>query len=153
MSTSVAPQHGDNKAYASAEVADAAKMATAQFSELLQHPPVSRGGSALVEAAAMTAPMLRQGDHLLLASDGIQSSDLTGDFHDVDLSPAGVAKLLDRLHMAGLLPDLGGVEVDMPLLLAHPGGTDLSQEREAEIRRFWETWATRTGATLKLANS
>jgi hypothetical protein len=147
MTTSVAPTHR-NPIYAPREVAAAVSTASRQFSELLAHPPVKRAGSAIAESAAVAARGLHRGDHLLLATDGIQSSDLLGDFHRVDLSPDGIRALLTKLSRAGLMPNLEGVTVSMPLLLIHPGGTSMSTAREARVRRFWEVWANHAGATL-----
>ena len=145
--TSVAPEHPHNAAYGPGEVVRAVAMASAQFSQMLLHPPVHRSGSAILEAVASLAPELRRRDHLLIASDGIQASDLV-DFHTADLSPAGTKALLGRLREAQLLPDLKGVRVEMPLLLAHPGGTHLTQRQEAQIRTFWKAWARAAGTQL-----
>jgi hypothetical protein len=144
------PSHRDNPVYAPGEIARAVATATGQFAALMAHPGVSAHGSAIVESAAVVAPNLHRGDRLLMTTDGFQSSDLVGDFHDADLSDAGIAKLLDKIEQARLLPDLSGVTVQMPLLLFHPGGTSFSQVDQSEIRSFWIAWAHRTHAKLDL---
>lgn len=143
----VGPMH-DNPVYAPGEISRAVGVATTQFDRLMREPPVTEGGSAIVEAAAVAAAALRKRDRLLLATDGLQTSDLTGDFLDADLSAAGIERLLDRIEGAHLLPDLEGVTVWMPLLLAHPDGLDITQKQAARIRQFWIAWAKRAGATL-----
>lgn len=142
----VGPAH-ENPIYAPSEIARAVETASGEFDAVLRSPPVRAKGSAIVEACAVAARKLRRGDRLLVVSDGLQRSDLTGSFYRVDLSPPAIEALLDRIDEAGLLPDLSGVTVSMPHLLAHPGGLGLGQAREQAVRRFWAAWVAQTGAT------
>lgn len=146
LQTNVAPENPDNPAYADAEVAQAVERAKQGFGDLLVDPDLSYRGSPIVEAAARAARLTHRGDRLLIVSDGIQASDLTGDFHDVDLSDTGIGRLLDRIEAAELLPDLSGVTVHMPVLLIHPGGIGLDTAKQAQVRAFWVAWARRTNA-------
>ncbi|MBE2318340.1 hypothetical protein DVA67_020330 [Solirubrobacter sp. CPCC 204708] len=144
-------EHRDSPDYAPGEITENVNVARTDFESMMTDPPVSARGSALVEAAVVAADVLAPGDRLTILSDGIQTSETVGDFHDVDLSEAGITALLDRLEQAGLLADLQNVTVEMPLLLYHPGGLNMSAERQAAIRRFWQRWAERAGARLDLS--
>jgi hypothetical protein len=141
-------EHRDSPDFAPGEIRANVEAATQDFEALMIHPRLANDGSALVEAAVVAADVLQPGDRLSILSDGIQSSPTIGDFHEIDLSDAGIDALLDRLQQSGLLADLHGVVVEMPLLLFHPGGLHMRAERQADIRRFWERWAQRAGARL-----
>lgn len=142
------PEHRDSPDFAPGEIRANVDAATADVGALLDKPPVRDGGSALVEAAVVAADVLEPGDRLLMLTDGIQFSPAAGDFHDVDLSAAGITTLLDKLEQNDLLADLEGVEIEIPLLLFHPGGLDMDAEQQVGIREFWTAWASRTGGEL-----
>jgi hypothetical protein len=118
------------------------------FEEVLAEPAIGQNGSALIEAALVAAPNLQPGDELMYLSDGIQNNSTTGDFHYVNLSPAGISQLLDRLAREHLLANLRGVHVVFPFLLYHPGGLHMAHSQEVAIRMFWEAWASRCGASI-----
>lgn len=144
--TSVAPDTPNDDIIAPAEVQGYVRRAREDLRLVLADPPVKGGGSAIAEATVQCARVLRSGDRLLLLTDGIQNSPLTGDFHTADLAGAGIERLLDELAGADLLPDLAGVSVEAPLLIAHRGGTTISGDRQQQIVNFWRAWARRTGA-------
>jgi hypothetical protein len=148
LETTVGPENPDNPAYAPAEIAQAVEVAKQSFGDLLVDPNLSHRGSPIVEATSQAGRLTHRGDKLLIVSDGIQASELTGDFHDIDLSDEGVEKLLDKLDAKHLIPDLTGVAVSMPVLLIHPGGIGLDEPRQERVRAFWAAWAKRTGANF-----
>jgi hypothetical protein len=141
--TSVAP---DSKDDPQTEVAQHVARAAEGLRRALADPPVRTGASAIAEAGLQCADVLDPGDRLVVLSDGIQNSPFTGDFHDVDLSDPGIARLLERLGKNHLLPDLEGVRVALPLLIQHAGGTTIDAGRQQQIGRFWDAWVERTGA-------
>jgi hypothetical protein len=145
--TSVKPDHPGDSTLAPGEVRGYVATATEGLRRALVDPPVSGGGSAIAEATLQCAKVLRGGDRLQLLSDGIQSSPQTGDFHDVDLSAAGIDGLLSTLEGRGLLPDLRGVRVEAPLLIQHTAGTNIPEDRQQQIVGFWRAWAVRVHAT------
>jgi hypothetical protein len=142
------PQDRGNPDVAAADVNAKVYTATADVSHELAHPTVKVGGSALVEAAAVAAKLLKPGDKLLFETDGVENSAAGGNFYSMDLSDAAIQRLLDRLERENLLPSLAGVEVDMPFLLYHEGGMHGNVTREHQIQRFWVAWAARDGARL-----
>jgi hypothetical protein len=119
--------------------------ADAELEERMADPTIRERGSGLLEAATEAAKSLHPGDRLLFLSDGLQ---WTPHLHlqQLDLIPGEIATLLDELEAEGLVPDLGGVEIEFPYLLFHPGGLD--DEEARQIISFWEEWAARAGATI-----
>lgn len=142
-------EHRNSPDFAPGEIKQNVDAATEDVEKLLANPPVSKGGSALIEAGLVAGQVLKPGDVLLWLSDGVQNSRAVGNFHRLDLSDAGIQRLLEELEQQGLLADLEGVHVEIPLLLYHPGGMNMSAERQVQIRRFWEAWAERCGAILR----
>jgi hypothetical protein len=140
--------HRNSPDYAPGEIQANVEAASKNVLALLEHPPVRAGGSALIEAAVVAGMVLKPGDWLQFLSDGIENSSTVGDFHSLDLSAAGIQRLLNRLATEGLLAHLAGVRVEMPLLLYHPGGLRMDAERQIQIADFWQAWAKRCGATL-----
>jgi hypothetical protein len=126
----------------------AVREARRKFETVLSEPAVGQPGSALLEAAVVAARELKPGDELLYLSDGIQNSPTIGNFLTANLSRSARESLLDRLERAKLIPNLEGIPIGFPYLLYHPnrGGLEragANQEREVDIRTFWEEWATR----------
>jgi hypothetical protein len=144
--TSVAPDEGSDAPERDVEtyVAQAAE----GLRQALIDPPVAGGGSALVEAALQCAKVVGPGDRMLLLSDGLQFSDVTGSFSKADLTDAGIRRMLDMLEGEGLRAQLEGVEIFAPLLLAHPGGTGIPAPQQRRIAAFWSAWAVWTGGSL-----
>ena len=142
------PEDRDSPDLAPVQVKRNVDAATNDVAQKLDHPDAGVSGSALIEAASVAAKLLKPGDKLLCLTDGVQNSPLTGDFSTIDLSDAGISRLLTRLRTQNLLPGMAGVEVRMPFLLYHPGGMNMDIERQHQIQRFWSAWAARVGATL-----
>lgn len=143
------PEHV-GKPLAKGDVERRVQLATSQLSQLLAEPAVDQKGSALVEAATVAADVLEPGDRLLFLSDGLQWSPTVGHLQEMELTPAVIANLMDKLEGLGLLPDLEGVRIEFPFLLLHPGGLPGGEEETVRIKEFWEVWADETGAELVL---
>lgn len=144
------PEHRDSPDLAPGEIQASVAAASRDVGQMLAHPPAHRGGSALVEGAVVAGRVLQPGDVLQFLSDGMQNSAATGSFYRRDLSPSGIRQLLDTLQQQGLIAHLDGVQVVMPLVLYHPGGTGTSAPRQTQVTNFWRAWAARAGATLTL---
>jgi len=127
--------------------------ATATIEELLDDPPVRQRGSGLVEAASVASEHMRPGDRLLFLSDGLQWSDAGGHLMRMELTPATIARQMQKLREADLLPDLKGVDVDFPLLLFHPESYHGNVVSATKIREYWEDWAEQTGARLTIGTT
>ena len=140
--------HKDSPDLAPVDIKRKVDAATADVSAQLAHPKVGVSGSALLEGASVAAKGLKPGDKLLWLTDGVQNSPAVGDFTQIDLSDEAIARLLNDLQRKHLLPSLTGVEVQMPFLLYHPGGMRMRVERQQQIQKFWQAWATRVGAHL-----
>lgn len=124
---------------------------TAQFASILEDPGPARG-SALIEGAYVGGSNLQEGDTLLILTDGIENSNAFGDMHELDLTPAGVERLLDRVEAAGMMPDLRGQKLVMPMLLVHRDGIGMTAEKLAQVRQFWRAYAERAGTQISAEN-
>jgi hypothetical protein len=148
MFASLAAAHPDQSLYAPGERDQQVAIATAQLSQMLQHPPVENRFTALLEALDVVAPALHPGSTCLVLSDGIQNSPVAS-FYRGDLSATGIQRLLTQLSTRNLLPTLTGVTVEFPLALYDgPGGAGVSAQRQSKIEAFWQAWAAKTGARL-----
>lgn len=145
--TSVAPQSDRDALKAPVEIRTRVESAVTDFESYLDNPPIEGNESALVEAAVAAGRVLEEGDELLLLSDGYQNSPATGRIKKLDLTTAKIELILDRLEASGLLADLRGVEISYPLMLFHPGGTEVGASA-IRVRQFWDAWIARTGADL-----
>ena len=125
--------------------------AAAQLSSVAAGARDLHGASELVEAIAQVAAATRPGDEILLLSDAVQNSALTGDFtrHATELDAAGIDRILGRLASSRLLPDLRGRRVRIPYALYRSDGPmHMGAARKAAVQVFWTTYARRTGAQL-----
>jgi len=143
------PEHVD-KPQAKGDVEQRVQTATSQLSQLLAEPSVDQKGSALVEAATVTADVLEPGDRLLILSDGFQWSPTAGHLQEMDLDPVAIEDLIRKLDGIGLVPDLEGVEIEFPFMLLHPGGLPNGEETALGIKSFWKAWVEETGAEMVL---
>lgn len=130
------------------EIEEKVAVAMAEVTELLEHPSIDTRGSGLVEAANVAAKKLEPGDRIIYLSDGFEWSKAVGHLMQMDLSTAGIAKLIQRLKREGLLPDLHGITVEFPLMLFHPEGLRRNASQENRVVDFWKAWAAATGAKL-----
>jgi hypothetical protein len=142
----VAPAHPGTVA-AEHEVNKSVSVVTEQLRETLAAPPVTQPGAALVEAAAVAAPLLHPGDTLVYLSDGVETHAF--DMINASLTPDRVRGRLNDLAHRALLRGLQGVTVAFPQPLAHPGGLPTYLTRQARIQGFWEAWAQSVGASLR----
>ena len=125
--------------------------AAAQLSSVAAGAGDLHGASQLVEAVALVAPATRPGDEILLLSDAVQNSGLTGDFtrHATRLDAAGIVNILDRLAARGMLPDLRGRRLRIPYALYRSDGPmNMGAARKLAVLAFWTAYAHRTGAEL-----
>jgi hypothetical protein len=124
--------------------------ALTQLNQVVKHPAVKRNGSELVEAIAIASHGLGPGDEILLLSDSIQVSSLTGDFtrKRTDLTDAGIQRLLGKIDEAHLLPNLTGITLRIPFGLYSVTPLHMNARRQAAVQRFWSAYAARTHATL-----
>jgi hypothetical protein len=147
--TSVAPApENEGKPAGVAEVETNIENATAEVTRLTEDHSIREGGSGLVEAAAVAAEYLGPGDELIYLSDGLQWSEAGGRLMDMDLSPSGIAEIVNTLEERQLIPDLEGVKVYFPLMLYHPEGFQGEAAEANKIKGFWQAWAQATGAEL-----
>jgi hypothetical protein len=116
-------------------------------------PNPYRGASQILESLAAIAPATRPGDDILVLSDGIQNSNLTGNFdssRETPLDDASIQHIIARLRAARLLPNLAGrtIRIPYPLLSAnHP--ISWSEERKQNLHRFYDAYGDATHATMR----
>jgi hypothetical protein len=127
-------------------------LAAVQQLKAVRPPAGFDGASQLVEAIALIAPVTKPGDELLILSDMVQSSSLTGDFTKptTEMDAAGIDRILATLTQSALLPDLTGRTIVAPY--PHQYGTRVSTmtaRRRVAIKTFWTTYAERTHAALR----
>lgn len=112
-----------------------------------------RGASRILETISEVAPATRPGDEILVLSDGIQDSGLTGDFNrgkQTALDEADFQRIIGTLRQARLLPDLQGRTLRVPYaLISAKGPSRWSDARKEKLRRFYEAYAAATKATLR----
>jgi hypothetical protein len=144
------PQDRDDPNRAPGQVRQKVAAALGQLQTTVEHPAVERNGSELVEAIALVSRNLAAGDEILLLSDSIQVSGLTGDFtrKRVDLTDQGISDLLDKIAEARLLPNLEGIALRVPFGLYSVKPLHMGARRQAAVQAFWSAYAKRTGATL-----
>lgn len=133
------------------EIRQKVAAATSQLAAAAEGAGRLHGASELVEAIALVAPALRPGDEILLLSDAIQNSQLTGDFtrQATTLDPRGIRQILDKLADLRLLPDLSGRTLRIPYALySSERPLNMRAPRREAVRAFWEAYAQRTGAAL-----
>ncbi len=123
--------------------------------------PAERGArSPLLESVARIAPELRQGDRVIYLSHGIQNSGIWDGQRvnsDAALRQELRERFLDDLERQGLIEPMRGIEVFVP----EPGiaaecarhrvasEVRISQLRQEASHELWQSWETRTGATLR----
>jgi hypothetical protein len=111
------------------------------------------GASRLLEAIHDVAPATHPGDEILVLSDAIQSSGLTGDFNHgqaLALDEADDQRIIGRLRDAHLLPDLSGRTLRIPYPLVEANGVSRwSDARKQKLQRFYEDYADATHAQLR----
>ena len=125
--------------------------AAGQLATAADGPSVLHGASELVEALGLIAQATKPGDEILLLSDAIQNSTLTGDFArlSTDLGAQGTDQLLDALQQRALLPDLAGRTLRIPYALTRASRPlRMSAARQQAVRAFWSRYAQRSGARL-----
>jgi hypothetical protein len=130
------------------EIEEGVNDLTTEVAEIFERPGIDTRGSGLIEAANVAAKRLEPGDRLLYLTDGLQWTRSVGHLVQMDLSPAGIDRLLERLRHQSLLPDLSGVTVEFPRLLYHPEGISVDAAQKRAVIAFWEAWADATGANL-----
>lgn len=131
------------------QIRQSVSAAAAQLSNVASGARNLHGASQLVEAIALVAPATRPGDEILVLSDAVQNSGLTGDFtrHSTALDAAGIDRILGRLASRGLLPDLRGRRLRFPYaLLRSDGPMHMGAARKMAVQAFWKAYAERTGA-------
>lgn len=112
-----------------------------------------RGASRILETISAIAPATRAGDEILVLSDAIQDSGLTGDFNRgkrIAMDEADIQRIIGRLRQARLLPDLQGRTLRVPYpLISAKGPSRWSDARKEKLHRFYEAYAAATNAALR----
>jgi len=149
LETSVAPLPANvGTPEAPGEIEEGVLRTTKEVAGIFEHPGIDEKGSGLLEAANVAAKRLHPGDRLVYLSDGLQWSKGVGHLIKMDLSPAGIERLIAHLREESLLPSLRGVHVEFPLMLYRPEGIEATPAQKNRIPAFWEAWARATGADL-----
>jgi hypothetical protein len=140
----------DDRVRCAPEMRQKVTAAAAQLAGVAAGPNALHGASELVEGIAVTANTTEPGDEILLLSDAIQNSSLTGDFtvRATRLDDAGIEAILRRLRERNLLPDLSRRKLLIPYALAHAKPLNMSASRQQAVRAFWERYAAATRAEL-----
>lgn len=127
----------------------APKVNAAIFGKIEQAP----GGTDLLSLARVVAPLLaaQGGDRsLIVLTDGMNNREPYR-FKDpnLDMSPAGIAQLIQTLQATGQIPSLADVTVSM---YGVDRGTQSSGEDPARLRQiqdFWNAYFAAAGANLR----
>lgn len=126
--------------------------ATAEGIATAPGPNAFKGATQLLETIATVAPATRPGDEILVMSDALQDSGLTGDFNSgetLSLDDPSIERILDKLRTNRLLPDLHGRTLWIPYPLVTAGDPlTISPAHRQRIKRFYELYAEATGAEL-----
>jgi hypothetical protein len=129
------------------------RAAAEQISAAGKGPNPLRGASEIVEGIASVARATESGDEILVLSDAIQSSKLTGNFYNVTLDDASIDEIIDRIQTSGLLPDLEGQALRIPYAVYHSGpNIGLTEAEKEAILDFWRAYARRAKAKLHIAD-
>jgi hypothetical protein len=87
-------------------------------------------------------------DSVLALSDGLETAAFHTEHAGLD-DPAARQRLVRHLRARGLIPELDGAPLSLPLGGVLPQGTNIPEETLAGLRSFWQLYAEAAGTELE----